>query len=68
MDDRDAPPPVVTPSTCPFCAGTDVGTTDRTVSASSYWRCAGCGQIWNAGRFRGTRVPPSSRWRFPGRS
>ena len=40
----------VTPKTCPFCNSVDVKTTSRNVTAASYWRCASCGQIWNASR------------------
>ena len=38
----------VAPKTCPFCNSVDVKTTSKEVNAATYWRCASCGQIWNA--------------------
>jgi transposase-like protein len=35
---------------CPFCASTRVTTTNKALSLSTYWRCHGCGEIWNPGR------------------
>jgi transposase-like protein len=35
---------------CPFCKSPDVTTTNKVVTASTYWRCLACGQIWNPGR------------------
>lgn len=32
---------------CPFCRSHNIATTGDTASSSSYWRCHGCGEIWN---------------------
>ena len=48
----------VVPKTCPFCNSVDVKTTSKEVNAATYWRCASCGQIWNASRLsHGSRRP-----------
>ena len=44
-----APQAPATPSTCPFCKSTRV-TTSKVISDATYWRCHGCGQIWNPAR------------------
>jgi hypothetical protein len=31
-----------------------VMTTSKTITASTYWRCEACGEIWNAGRRKPT--------------
>jgi transposase-like protein len=47
------------PAACPFCKSSHVTTTSKDVNASTYWRCAACGQIWNAGRLpHGRHTPP----------
>ena len=53
----------VAPETCPFCKSGDVKTTSKNVTAATYWRCASCGQIWNAGRLSQGWRPPSGRFR-----
>lgn len=40
------------PSECPACGSSDVKTSSKVVTASSYWRCDGCGEVWNVGRRR----------------
>jgi len=35
---------------CPACGSRETCATDKTISASTYWRCANCGEIWNPGR------------------
>ena len=48
----------IAPKTCPFCNSSDVKTTSKVVNASTYWRCASCGQIWNVSRLsHGSRRP-----------
>ena len=46
--------PAVRPSKCPECGSPRVTTTGKVVTASTYWRCEACGEIWNVGR----RQPP----------
>ena len=41
-------PPTVTQ--CPFCRSPQVATTGDAGSSSTYWRCGGCGEIWNPTR------------------
>jgi len=41
-------PPTVTQ--CPFCRSLQVATTGDAGSSSTYWRCDGCGEIWNPSR------------------
>jgi len=51
------------PSRCPDCGSNDLKTTSKVVTVDSYWRCCGCGTIWNAGRLQaGTRN--SQRWPY----
>jgi transposase-like protein len=52
-DEPKAPP---APTACPFCRSPRIMTTGAKADASSYWRCEGCGQVWNVGRLR-----PSNR-------
>ena len=41
-----------TPARCPSCRSNDIVTTSKVVSAEAYWRCCGCGEVWNASRLR----------------
>jgi len=52
----------VAPQACPFCNSVDVTTTCKTVDVSTYWRCGGCGQIWNIGRAQHGRPARSGRF------
>jgi transposase-like protein len=52
MHETVTPGPVIVPSQCPKCRSLEVTTVSKVVSAESYWRCAGCGEVWNAGRRR----------------
>jgi transposase-like protein len=38
------------PAGCPVCRSSEIVTTARTPDAESYWRCTGCGEVWNVGR------------------
>ena len=50
------------PAKCPSCGSSDLVTTSKVVTAATYWRCEGCGDVWNAERLRqGTRYAPR-RW------
>jgi hypothetical protein len=40
----------------------DIKTTSKEVNVSTYWRCAACGQIWNAGRLQHGRRAPYGRF------
>jgi len=52
MNETIAPGPVVVPSQCPKCRSLEVTTVSKVVTAESYWRCGGCGEVWNAARRR----------------
>lgn len=58
----DALPP---PSLCPSCRSQDISTTSKNpADTSSYWRCAACGEIWNAERLQhATRQGSRGGWR-----
>lgn len=38
------------PKSCPKCQSTSISTTAKRPVAESYWRCDGCGEIWNNSR------------------
>lgn len=61
FSETDVPDDVLPPVMCPVCRSTDLTTTSKTVTSSSYWRCLKCGEIWNAKRLEeGARY-----WRRP---
>jgi len=35
---------------CPSCASRNAHATGKTISDSTYWRCASCGEVWNPAR------------------
>lgn len=35
---------------CPVCRSNQVSTTSKSITAATYWRCHGCGEIWNQSR------------------
>ena len=43
---------VTAPTSCPFCRSKDLRTAAKVIDESTYWRCIGCGEIWNPGRLR----------------
>jgi hypothetical protein len=38
------------PAKCPECESPRVTTTSKSITASTYWRCEACGEIWNVSR------------------
>ena len=55
--------PITAPSQCPTCRSKDVTTTSKAVSASTYWRCTACGDVWNVQRRRDAgRYSYPSQW------
>ena len=38
------------PTECPACRSLAIATTARKPDEQSYWRCRGCGEVWNASR------------------
>ena len=41
---------VAPPTRCPSCRSIDILTTARGPDEHAYWRCGGCGEVWNASR------------------
>ena len=37
---------------CPACRSEQVSTTSKSITEASYWRCHGCGEIWNPSRLQ----------------
>lgn len=63
-DTREQAATVVT--ACPFCESTRITTTGKSAAPSAYWRCQGCGEVWNPARMdaaRAYRQPPWARGR-----
>lgn len=56
-------PPAVfaAPTQCPSCGGQSLVTTAKVPSAESYWRCDGCGEVWNDSRRTQSTWPSPSR-------
>jgi ribosomal protein L37AE/L43A len=52
------------PAACPFCESKAVGTLAKVITASTYWRCQACGEMWNPERLQRTTLPPrrGSSW------
>ena len=40
------------PAACPSCRSSRLSHEGKTITASSYWRCETCGEVWNVGRRR----------------
>jgi len=38
------------PTRCPTCRSLAISTTARAPDEHAYWRCGGCGEVWNASR------------------
>lgn len=57
-----SPAKVVSPASCPSCHSTAILTTAKSPDVDSYWRCATCGDIWNAARAQSDRHG-AHRWR-----
>jgi hypothetical protein len=54
--------PVQHPEACPFCESKAVGTRDKAITISTYWRCQSCGEMWNPQRLERTTLPPRRGW------
>ena len=49
------------PKECPYCRSTRI-TAPTDANASTYWRCDGCGEMWNVSRQRASvRYPQWNR-------
>ncbi|MBA3948986.1 MAG: transposase [Acidobacteria bacterium] len=48
---REEPRPAASaPVTCPHCGSKELSTSGKQDDANAYWRCASCGEVWNAAR------------------
>ena len=45
------------PEACPFCESKAVGTLAKVITASTYWRCQACGEMWNPERLQRASQP-----------
>lgn len=45
VGERAAPP-----TTCPACRSTAIASGVTNPDETAYWRCDGCGEVWNAAR------------------
>ena len=52
---------VTSPTVCPACPSPAITTTARHPDANAYWRCGGCGEVWNASRRQGGPRPAGHR-------
>jgi len=50
------------PVSCPSCQSSKIATTAKNPGVDSYWRCASCGEVWNASRHHPPRRG-GSQWR-----
>jgi predicted RNA-binding Zn-ribbon protein involved in translation (DUF1610 family) len=48
----DDQPATDAPLRCPFCGSAAIAAASGKVSASTYWRCEKCAQLWNPERLR----------------
>src|SRR5258708_13455638 len=53
-----APDDGAAPARCPVCRSQDLKTTSKVLNADTYWRCGGCGEVWNV-------PPPPARSPYP---
>jgi transposase-like protein len=49
------------PTVCPACQSRSISTTARNPDEHAYWRCDGCGEVWNVAR-RQARPSGGHRW------
>jgi len=54
--------PSFKPESCPSCGSRAVGTLAKVITADTYWRCQGCGEIWNPARVNRANNRPSRAW------
>jgi transposase-like protein len=43
-------PTIDIPTRCPACRSAAISTAAATPDVNAYWRCAACGEVWNAAR------------------
>ena len=55
-------PATLKPESCPACGSRAVGTLAKVITPETYWRCQGCGEIWNPARVERASRRPSRSW------
>jgi hypothetical protein len=60
--ERERDTPVLKPEACPACGSRAVGTLAKVITVDTYWRCQGCGEIWNPARVSRANHRPSRSW------
>jgi transposase-like protein len=55
-------PAIELPTRCPACRSPEISSGTATPDVNAYWRCAACGEVWNAAR-RGTATGRDRPWR-----
>jgi predicted Zn finger-like uncharacterized protein len=56
----DTPQDLPLPDSCPSCKSTQIVATAKVPSATGYWRCTSCGDVWSPAR---TAARPTHGWR-----
>ena len=54
--------PGLKPDSCPSCGSKAVGTLAKVITPDTYWRCQGCGEIWNPARVERANRRPGRSW------
>ena len=57
------PEPIPAPTRCPACQSGAISTAAVRPDENTYWRCDGCGEVWNAGRRRAPVQRGTNPWR-----
>jgi transposase-like protein len=55
-------PSIEIPTRCPACQSAAISTAAATADVNAYWRCAACGEVWNAAR-RAAATSAHRPWR-----
>jgi len=59
--DRSSTMASALPTFCPACRSPSIWTIARHPDENTYWRCRGCGEVWNASR-RGAKTSAGRAW------
>jgi predicted Zn finger-like uncharacterized protein len=57
---EDVPQDMALPVACPSCKSPSIVAAAKVPSATGYWRCTVCGDVWSPAR---TAAPVTNRWR-----
>jgi transposase-like protein len=62
VPDRLSQEEVPPPTACPVCRSINLTTAGKKATATSYWRCLKCGEVWNQERLAGGDRYSPRRW------